>query len=99
MAASSRAFSTATRFSAISVSDGGGVPGGEPATVVLVEPTRYFAIGAGQLRKLVRRDAELASALHQSFTGEARTKLVAANDRQRRFGVGQPALDGSTEHV
>jgi hypothetical protein len=72
---------------------------GDPATatVVLVEPTRYFAISAGQLKRLVRRDAELASALHQSFTGEARTKLIAANDRQRRFGVGTPALDGSAE--
>lgn len=72
---------------------------GDPATatVVLDKPTRYFAIGAGQLQRLVRRDAELASALHRSFTGEARAKLVAANDRQRRFEVGRPAMDGAAD--
>jgi CRP-like cAMP-binding protein len=72
---------------------------GDPATatVVLDQPTRYFAIGAGQLQRLVRRDAELATALHRSFTGEARAKLVAANARQRRFEVGRAAIESASD--
>jgi hypothetical protein len=72
---------------------------GDPATasVVLDQPTRYFAIGAGQLQALARRDGDLANALHRSFTGEARAKLVAANDRQRRFEGAAPTVDSGAE--
>lgn len=55
------------------------------ATVVVTRPSRYFSIGIAQVTRLVEQDPEIASAVHRCFTGEARRKLVAANDRLRRY--------------
>jgi CRP-like cAMP-binding protein len=54
---------------------------GDPATatVRLMSPARYFAIGAPRLRQLCRRNPELRQALEAGFSSDIRRKLALSN--------------------
>lgn len=58
---------------------------GEPATatVVLIEPSRYFRIAAPMVRTLAKTSPETRHALRECFGADMRRKLVAANLSRR----------------
>ncbi len=61
--------------------------GGEATgTATLVEPTRYWAISARNLRELVASNEEIGQAVRASFHRSMLAKLVAANDNLQKSG-------------
>lgn len=76
------------------------------ASVVLTRPSRLYCIGAEGLRKLARREPELANALRASFNQHISTKLQTQNAVSRRLmselralaDAGEEAARGTSPH-